>query len=56
MIGKLVPAAQKIDFYKSSASYTTFDGKVWYTKKQTSYVSPEERSAAVSASAGEQAM
>lgn len=43
MIGKLGPAAAKIDFYKSSASYTTFDGKAWHKRCVTNYASPAER-------------
>jgi len=45
MITKLSPVAQKIDFFKSTASYTTFDGKVGYTRQITNYFSPSERSA-----------
>ena len=45
ILAKLTPAAEKIDFYKSSASYTTFDGQVWHTYQATNYVSPAERTA-----------
>jgi tetratricopeptide (TPR) repeat protein len=43
MVAKLGPVAQKIDFYKSSAEYATFDGKVWHTRSVTNYRSPAER-------------
>jgi Flp pilus assembly protein TadD len=46
MLGKIAPVVRKIDFYKSAASYTTFDGKMWYTREVTRYLSPEERKAA----------
>lgn len=42
-LGKLGSIVQKIDFYKSSAKYTTFDGKMWYTRGVTNYRSPAER-------------
>ena len=45
MIGKLVPAAQKIDFFKSVSTCTAFDGRVWHTRQVTHYFSPEERAA-----------
>jgi hypothetical protein len=45
IMGKLAPVAAKINFYKSSASYTTFDGKAWHTREVTHYQSPAERSA-----------
>lgn len=51
MIAKLVPAAQKINFYKSSASYTTFDGKVYLTREITNYFSPTEREGRTTAAA-----
>ena len=46
MLAKLTPVVRKIDFYKSSASYTTFDGQAWHTRAVTHYVSPAERGAA----------
>ncbi|MFH1747542.1 MAG: tetratricopeptide repeat protein [Planctomycetota bacterium] len=42
MVAKLSPVMRKIDFYKSTASTTTFDGQTWYTKMVTHYVSPDE--------------
>ncbi len=45
IVSKLSPVAQKIDFYKSSADYVTFDGKAWYTRSVTNYQSPGERTA-----------
>ncbi len=44
-VAKLGPIAQKIDFYKSSAKYTTFNGKMWHTRSVTNYRSPAERGA-----------
>ncbi len=46
MLAKLTPVVHKIDFYKSTASYTTFDGQAWHTRAVTHYVSPAERGAA----------
>ncbi len=43
ILSKLTPAAKKIDFYKSTAAYTTFDGDTWHTHSVTHYVSPDER-------------
>lgn len=43
IVAKLGPVARKIDFYKSSAKYVTFDGGSWHTRKITNYVSPTER-------------
>ena len=43
MITKLAPVARKIDFYKSTASLTTFDGQNWRTRQVTHYLSPAER-------------
>jgi len=40
---KLGPVALKIDFFKSVAMKTTFDGQAWHTQMVTHYVSPEER-------------
>ncbi len=45
MLGKLVPAAQEIDFFKSVSTCTAFDGRVWHTRQVTHYFSPEERAA-----------
>ena len=43
MLGKLAPVVRKIDFYKSGATHTTFDGQVWRSRGVTHYVSPAER-------------
>jgi len=40
MIAKLGPVAGKIDFYQSTASCTTFDGKSWRTRQVTNYRAP----------------
>lgn len=44
ILGTLTPVVQKIDFYKSQGSLTTFDGQKWINHKVTNYFSPEERS------------
>jgi len=43
MIAKLTPVVSKIDFYKSTAAVTTYDGHAWHTRAVTHYVPPEER-------------
>jgi hypothetical protein len=43
MLGKLAPVAAKIDFYKSVATCSSFDGKMWRLKTVTNYLSPDER-------------
>ncbi|MBU0754593.1 MAG: hypothetical protein KJ645_05605 [Planctomycetes bacterium] len=43
MLGKIAPAMRKIDFYKSEASCTTFDGEKWHHRSVTHYFSPAER-------------
>ena len=43
ILSKLTPVALKIDFYKSTSQYTTFDGKAWHTRAVTNYRSPAER-------------
>ncbi|MBU0617635.1 MAG: hypothetical protein KKI02_07950 [Planctomycetes bacterium] len=45
MLAKLTPVVRKIDFYKSTASHTTFDGQMWHTRGVTHYFSPAERAA-----------
>jgi len=53
----MAPVAAKLNFYQSSADYTTFDGKQWYTRKVQNYKDPstlkkeKPKSAATSASA-----
>jgi hypothetical protein len=47
MLGKLTPVLGKIDFYKSTAACTTFDGRVWLTREVTHYVDPSERAPTV---------
>ena len=44
--GKLGMVALKVDFYKSVASNTTFDGRTWRSRSVTHYRSPAERTAA----------
>lgn len=43
MLTKLTPVVRKIDFYKSTATCTTFDGRIWHTRAVTHYFSPTER-------------
>ena len=45
IIGKLVPVARKIDFFKSASTCTTFDGRAWHTRQVTHYFSPAEHAA-----------
>jgi tetratricopeptide (TPR) repeat protein len=45
IISKLAPAAQKIDFYKSTSTYATYDGQKWQMHSVTNYFSPAERAA-----------
>ena len=42
MLGKLTPVVRKIDFFKSTASVTTFDGKAFHSTMVVHYVSPAE--------------
>jgi len=44
MIGKLTPVVRKINFYKSTATCTTFDGRAWHSRTVIHYVPPSERS------------
>jgi tetratricopeptide (TPR) repeat protein len=46
ILGKLVPVAQRVDFFKSTATCTTFDGRMGRMRTVTHYASPQERSAA----------
>lgn len=43
ILAKLTPVVRKINFYKSTASQTTFDGLAWRTRTVTHYFSPAER-------------
>ena len=43
MVAKLGPVVRKIDFYKSTAMTTTFDGESWHTKSVTHFLAPEDR-------------
>lgn len=45
MLTKLTPVVRKIDFYKSKASHTTFDGQTWRSRGVTHYFSPAEHAA-----------
>ncbi len=46
ILAKLGPVVRKIDFYKSNASYTVFDGKQWLTKSVTNYREPTKHASA----------
>ncbi len=43
ILGKLTPVVTKINFYKSVARQSTFNGQSWHSKTVTHYVSPDER-------------
>jgi len=43
LLGKLSPVVEKLDFYKSSAAYCSFDGSRWYTREVQNYKTPSER-------------
>ena len=43
ILAKLGPVASKLDFYKSSAAYETFDGQTWYSHTVQNYKTPDER-------------
>ncbi|MCO6438776.1 MAG: DUF3352 domain-containing protein [Phycisphaerae bacterium] len=45
ILGKLGPVLRKINFYRSMASTSTFDGSEWRTLKVTNYQPPDERNA-----------
>lgn len=40
MLARLAPVVEAIDFYDSSAAWTTFDGRAWRTRSVTRYVPP----------------
>jgi len=42
MLTRLTPVVTKIDFYKSVATHTSFDGSSWLSRKVTHYVEPGE--------------
>jgi hypothetical protein len=42
ILAKLGPVAGKLNFYQSSARYTTFDGKGWLTREVQNYKDPSE--------------
>ena len=43
ILGKLTPVVTKINFFKSIARQSTFNGQSWHSKMVTHYVSPDER-------------
>jgi hypothetical protein len=46
MLAKLAPVVRKVDFYKSTATHTTFNGQAWHSRSVTHYFSPAERAGA----------
>ncbi|MCB9851524.1 MAG: hypothetical protein H6819_00390 [Phycisphaerales bacterium] len=42
ILPKLLPVAGKMNFFKSKAGYTTFDGSAWTTRNVQNYKSPAE--------------
>ncbi len=45
LLSKLSPVVGKLDFYQSSAEYSTFDGNQWRTKAVQNYKKPQPKSA-----------
>ncbi len=43
ILAKLGPVAGKLDFYKSSAAYESFDGQTWHSHTVQNYKKPAER-------------
>jgi hypothetical protein len=41
ILAKLGPVAGKMNFYQSSASYSTFDGKAWHQREVQTYKEPK---------------
>lgn len=41
ILGKLGPVVGKLDFYQSSAGYTSFDGRRWFSHKVQNYKPPK---------------
>jgi len=41
ILNKLGPVAAKLNFYQSSASYSTFDGAAWHNRKVQNYKEPK---------------
>jgi hypothetical protein len=55
LVAKLGPVAAKLDFYQSSADYTTFDGKQWHTRGVQNYKKPRPKPASEDKPAEEKA-
>ncbi len=43
MLAKLAPVAGRLDFFKSNASYESFDGSKWISRSVQNYKKPNER-------------
>ena len=43
ILAKLGPVAGKLNFYQSSASYETFDGKMWHAHRVQNYKKPKPK-------------
>lgn len=50
ILAKLAPVAGKLNFYQSSSTYTTFDGKAWRTHSVQNYKKPQPKPAEEDAS------
>lgn len=52
MVGKLGPVIRAMDFFQSSSSLATFDGRAWHTRSVTHYAGPKKTAAEAPAPAG----
>ncbi|MBC8451247.1 MAG: hypothetical protein H8D72_00910 [Planctomycetes bacterium] len=43
MLGKLAPVIREIDFYRSSSSVSSFDGKAWHVRSVMNYAGPRAK-------------
>ena len=55
LLGKFSIVVGKMDFYQSSAEYSTFDGKQWRTRKVQNYKTPQPKSPGEEEAKGAQA-
>lgn len=46
MVGNFGPVLRAMDFYESSSSLSTFDGRAWHTRSVTHYAGPKKTAAA----------
>jgi len=52
LLGKLIPVAAELDFYQSSASYSSFNGSQWHTWEVQNYKAPKPKTVAPKAPSG----